>query len=189
MANTIQKKNWAARIAAVLLCLTIISIWLVCNMYARYTSSDLGSSDARIAAFIFEVQPGEISHYIDLEGIEKPEDTKTYDFIVKNQKVGLVSEVAETYTIQIQINGSMPLTCEVKKTDDFATVCSVSNIGGGNAGLVTNTSAAASFAAASGRNDQYRLTVEWPAGYKSAEFANSSGQGEVVLTVKGQQTD
>lgn len=40
---------WIFRIAAVLLCLTVLSVWGTSGLYARYSTSTSGSDGARVA--------------------------------------------------------------------------------------------------------------------------------------------
>ena len=178
-------------IAGILLCLTLVSVWLVGGLYARYTTSDSASDSARVAAFVFNVSDSthnnQDTHMITLSGITKPGDTETYAFIVKNSNGSAISEVSETYTITVALNGSMPLTATLNKAgSDLFTVDATATGRDSN-----STTGAFTPGNSSANTDTYALTVTWPSSASAvdASFANGSGVATVTLTVTGMQAD
>lgn len=182
-----RKRNIPMTIAGVLLCLTLVSVWLMSGLYARYTTSDSASDSARVAAFVFDVSDTNNTHMIDISGIQKPGDTETYAFIVKNSNGSAISEVSETYTITVALNGSMPLTATLNKADsDLFTVSTTATGSGSN-----STTGAFTPGNSSANRDTYALTVTWPSTnpYPADTYANGTGMATVTLTVTGMQAD
>ena len=70
------QKNWMLRAAAVLLCMVLISTWMLSGLMARYASGGSGNDSARTAAFVFHLQDGEETRYIDLSGITRRETVR-----------------------------------------------------------------------------------------------------------------
>ena len=176
-------------IAGILLCLTLVSVWLVGGLYARYTTSDSASDSARVAAFVFNVSDSthnnQDTHMITLSGITKPGDTETYAFIVKNSNGSAISEVSETYTITVALNGSMPLTATLNKAGSDLFTVDATATGSGS----SSTTGAFTPGNSSANTDTYALTVTWPSSAVNASFANGSGVATVTLTVTGMQAD
>lgn len=88
------------RIAAVLLCLVMISFHLMGSMFARYTTSGNGSDDARVAKFDVEItgtatENVKITYAVTEGGV--------YTIEVENQ-----SEVAVKYDIIVKIDTPWP---------------------------------------------------------------------------------
>lgn len=88
-----RKVNIPIRAAAVLLCLTLFSTYLVSGLFARYTASAEGSDGARVAKFSIQgndtlTQPIAVSL--------APGDTKEVSLLIENE-----SEVAVEYTIDV----------------------------------------------------------------------------------------
>lgn len=79
------------RIAAVLLCLVMVSVHLMSGMYAKYTTNGSGTDDARVAKFDVEIN-GSADVTVDC----KTGDNGTYEITVNNK-----SEVAVSYTISV----------------------------------------------------------------------------------------
>ncbi len=176
------------RMAMILLCLVLATTYLVTGMLARYATSDKDADSARVAAFVFNVADGEGSHIIDLKGIQKPGDSLTYRFSVRNNSGSLASEVAETYDLTLLLNGSMPLTCTVKKDDTRVLSLTMPDSPPAD-GVTATKSAAGTFSASTPASDNYTLTVEWPAALNNIEFASAASAAEVKLIVTGMQID
>lgn len=185
------QKNWMLRASAVLLCMVLISTWMLSGLMARYVSGGSGSDSARTAAFVFQLQDGIGTQYIDLSGITRPGDSKSYTFIISNADADIVSEVAESYHIEIQMNGSLPLTAAVKKQGDNNSLIALSMPVQGTTvekPIIGNAEGGV-FEAARSREDTYILTVTWPEGQNDVKYANGSGVAEVILTVTAEQAD
>ena len=185
------QKNWMLRAAAVLLCMVLISTWMLSGLMARYASGGSGNDSARTAAFVFHLQDGEETRYIDLSGITRPGDSKSYTFIVSNADADIVSEVAESYHIEIQMNGSLPLIATVKKQADNNSLIELSMPVQGTTveKPIIQNAKGGTFEAARNQEATYILTVTWPEGQNDVKYANGSGVAEVILTVTAEQAD
>ena len=188
MERTVRKpRNIAMTLASVLLCLVLISSYLAAGMLAKYTSGDGGAQIARVAKFAFSVSDTDASHQIiDLSSIQKPGDSKTYDFSVSSG-----SEVAVSYDITLALSGNMPLTCTVTKNESGGSSTNVLSAvmpGDGNGTSQTKHDAGV-FPAASTTSDSYVLTVDWPSTENDIAFASAGSAAEVKLIVTGVQVD
>ncbi len=102
-----QKANPALRIAAVLLCLTMFSFYMMSGMFARYTTSGRAQDDARVAKFkVSEVlkKGNQTAQTIALT-LDPGEPNGEYAIVLTND-----SEVALKYTIKVTQVGDLPLT-------------------------------------------------------------------------------
>ena len=90
------KKNIPLRLAAVLLCLTLFSVYLTAGLFARYTVSGSGADTARVAGFQPKavISPGKGTIQYDINKIDDYE--LTYEITVTN-----LSEVAVNYDLVI----------------------------------------------------------------------------------------
>lgn len=191
-----EKRNFSVFIMktlSVLLCLTLFSMWMLTNMYARYTTETSSEDSARVAAYVFELSDSENSKILDLNNIKKPGDSQTYSFTVTNKKGTVISEVAQSYTMKTEIDGSLPLNCSItaQEKDDKDSagknfVCSL-DCATGNTGSATSEEIHLSPSQEYVKD--YVLTVTWPAEYKDEKYASASGTSVVTLTVDAQQQD
>lgn len=192
-----KKRNLSSlvmRAFAVLFCLTLLSLYLMSNMYARYTTEASGEDGARVAAYVFQLKDSAESMTSDLNKIRKPGDSQTYTFAVTNKRDNVISEVAQSYTIKLEVEGSMPIECKIEELDASQqdmenpnSVCEVGNIATANSKQAV--SAELSFPAAEESTMSYKLTAKWPQDYNDAKYASASGTSVVTLTVEAQQTD
>lgn len=188
--NRISSRIYQA--VAVLLCLVLLSLWMLGNVYARYTTESSGSDTARVAAFVFQLADGSGSQIIDLKRVEKPGDTCKYHFTVSNNKDNKVNEVTTEYHIGLELAGSMPLECTVTEEDPERSgsskeMCKVKSFGD-NVDL-KDESDAVTFAPAEALEKNYVLSVSWPSKEADAKYANTSGTSLLVLNVNAKQTD
>lgn len=185
--TTIRTHQILFRLAAILMILTAVSLWKVSGLYARYVTTDSGGDSARTAAFVVNVGGSET---IDLSDITQPGDSKNYTFTVANTDGSAVSEVAESYTITVSLNGSMPVTCTLTESSETDSVLEVDATGTGYASENTGQTAsgrAMTFAASVGETDTYTLTVEWPEDYNDVSYAESVSS--LTVTVTAEQVD
>ena len=108
-----SKKNITLHLAAVLLCLTLFSVYLTSGLFARYTAQDSGNDSARVAGFhpTATIEPADqtIKYDIDTESY-----TINYTIAVANP-----SEVAVKYDVVISFNDAT-LNGAVFQFDDKA---------------------------------------------------------------------
>ena len=156
MRRSDQINIWIFRIAAVLLCLTVLSVWGTSGLYARYSTTASGSDGARVALW-------GSSQRITLDSGKQPKQpgqSCTYSLTVTNQREnGQVSEVTQKYSIQVVTAGNLPLTYTL--TRDGTVI-----------GTFTETSSTPTwtvaendmtFSAGTAAQMDYKLTVLWPA--------------------------
>ena len=165
MRRSDQINIWIFRIAAVLLCLTVVSIWGTSGLYARYSTTASGSDEARVALW----GSTQTIQLADSDTLPKqPGQTCSYNLTVTNQRDGnKVSEVAQKYSIQVVTAGNLPLTYTLTKN-------------GTEIGTFTETDSAShtfaendmAFVAGTARSDSYELTVEWPSDKTSPSLAS-----------------
>lgn len=97
------KGNIVIRVAAVMLCLTLFSTYLVTGLLARYSTSSQSGDYARAAKFSIE-RSGVLSQTIAAD--IAPGSTKAMDITIENK-----SEVAVEYTVEIvKETNNLPLT-------------------------------------------------------------------------------
>ena len=104
-------EKWIRYILAVLLCLILISFWMMSNIYAKYSTQASGSDDARVAKF-------DITEAILNNGSEANE-TLSFDLAPGEEKIYTVqvtnkSEVAVEYSITAESQyNNLPLKTEM----------------------------------------------------------------------------
>lgn len=156
---------WIFRIAAVLLCLTVLSVWGTSGLYARYSTSTSGSDGARVALW-----GSRESIQLDSKQLPKqPGQSCTYKLTVSNQRsTGEISEVTQKYYIEVVTAGNLPLTYTLTK--DGETVGSFTETSSNKTWTVSEDNMV--FQAGVAGKDTYTMTVTWPAGQVSAALAN-----------------
>lgn len=157
MRRSDQINIWIFRIAAVLLCLTVLSVWGTSGLYARYSTTASGSDGARVALW-GSTQTIQLADSNTLP--KQPGDSCSYSLTVTNQRDdNKVSEVAQKYSIQVVTAGNLPLTYTL--TRDGTVI-----------GTFTETSSTPTwtvaendmtFSAGTAAQMDYKLTVLWPA--------------------------
>ena len=89
------------RLGVVMLCMLIISLNMIGNLYARYTTSVTGSASAQVAR---------ISYYID-------EKASTHTFANATLHTGAIFAVEETFTIENDGDVSYEYSLDLSLTD------------------------------------------------------------------------
>ena len=182
--STGRKKNTMLRAAGVLFALVLITTWMTTGLLARYVTTASGTDDARVAAFVFHVKDKEKTIQLTLDGLTVPGAEKAYTFEVTNTRNGKTSEVAQEYSIAMTLNGSLPLSCELKRESDSST----QTIDALTASLpATTTPIIGTFAAAVESTHTYTLTVTWPDTESDPQYAY--GVAVVELTFTSEQID
>lgn len=99
-----EKPNIALRLAALLLCLTLFSLYLLSGLYARYTVTGTAADSARVAAF----QP--------TATITPATETIKYDYTKTTQNPPYYYSVS--YTIKVTNPSEVAVNCELVITLD-----------------------------------------------------------------------
>ena len=140
--------NIMLRAATVLLGMVLVSLYLVCGLYAKYTSSATGSDTARVAKFdiLAEGKVGEEMIGADLAPGEE---------LNIQLKVQIKSEVAVEYTISVNnVTKNLPLTFKMGGTVYEGGGEFTERLEANGADLMI-----------------YNLTVSWPEEHNSSEYA------------------
>lgn len=161
------KMNISIRVAAVLLCLTLVSACLVSGLFARYATSGQSSDNARVAKFSVEGS-GTFSQPIEANLV--PGESKSADVIIENN-----SEVAVEYTITVtNVTNNLPLNLRMEKDG-------VSHDAQGNSITHTEQQLPGS------HTDEYKLHIAWPKG--DNDPAKMGMVDYITVTVTAAQTD
>lgn len=111
-----------ANMAAVLFCLTLISVHFASGLYARYQSAASGSDSARVAAWVVAVSGsgasgGKLS--IDCNDTDTENDTASYQITVSNTENGKICEVSFEYDLIVTLSEALPagVDLEIKQGD------------------------------------------------------------------------
>lgn len=177
MVHSRKKDKWIVYILAILLCLVLVSFWLMCNMYAKYTSQASGSDSARVAIFGH-------NESIDIANFPqnwKPGTSYTFKLQISNQKNGKISEVAQKYDIEVVTQGNLPLVYILKNAggsqiDKFTETSNEKNY------RFTNNSM--EFQGGKSAEDKYELIIQWPEDKKNAEFVGIPDSVQIKINVQ-----
>lgn len=162
---------------AILLCLTLASIWMVSHMYARYATGVTGSDSARVAVFGH-------NESINVENFPeywKPGMNYTFQITVSDQKNNKISEVAQQYEIQVVTQGNLPLTYTLKDSEN--------NVVGQFKEDSNNTSKTfqndnMKFQAGNAKEHSYNLQIQWPDNEKDSDLAGIPDTVKININVK-----
>lgn len=161
------KMNIPIRAAAVLLCLSLVSIYFVSGLFARYTASDQGSNNARAAKFSIEGS-GVFTQPIEASLI--PGDTVDVDLIIQNN-----SEVAMEYTVTVSNEtNNLPLEFNMEKKEASPTAR-------GSGATFTERQIPGS------HTDEYILHIDWKK--QDDNVARMGMVDHVMVTVTAAQID
>ena len=93
---------WIFRIAAVLLCLTVMSVWGTSRLYARYSTSASGSDGARVAKFAVSAAPSQ-GQSTDFGMVTGENSSADYVFTVTgNSEVTVKYDVVVTFPAELK---------------------------------------------------------------------------------------
>lgn len=113
MQRAEYRTNWIMRIASALLCLTLLSVYLLSNMYAKYVSSDSGWDNARVARFYVSDNTNLNNTFV----VEIDPHTPAMMEITVDSH----SETALKYTFTFSEQGNIPLKIEKTNTTNSPT--------------------------------------------------------------------
>lgn len=173
-----------AAIACALIAAVAITLPLVGATFARYTTQAESPSQARVALFGHDES---IDFGNTWAANLKPGDTRTVALSVANAKDGAVSEVAQTYDIEVETAGNLPLTFTLSK--DGAAIAEATGKSTSTAASKTHVfeTDGMAFSAATAETHDYTLTVAWPSDKDAVSYADMPDYVQVDINVK--QTD
>lgn len=162
------KKNIPIRLAAVLLCMTLLSTYCVSGLYARYTVSGRSGDSARVAKFSIEGE-GVLTEQIE-------ESFVPGSSLEKSLSIHNNSEVAVEYTIAVtNATNNLPLLIRVTNTGTPDEVKEGNNIAFTKQQLPGD------------HTDNYTLYICWPADDKDP--APMGMVDYITVTVTAAQID
>ena len=167
------QKNIPIRVAAVLFCLTLLSMYLVTGLFARYTTSVQSSDQARVAAF--SIQGGDaLSKTIEAEIV--PGTFQEVSIVINNK-----SEVAVEYMVKIaKKTDNLPLTLKVEKAGNSPDPTFIEND-------AENGIAFTAQQIPGDHTDAYTLIINWPLG--TNDLALMGMVDHITVTVTATQID
>lgn len=171
------------RIAAILGCLTLVTLYLLSGAYSKFYSSVSSADNARVAEFSPDFTFAQV---LDVEENATPGYTAETEFSVKNFSGEKMPEVAMKYKIILKTTGNIPLKFTVCKIDgslsqDF--ICD--GISGKQEYVYSNDSFV--FGANSKETQTYKLKAVWQAEKNDARFSGMTDA--VCLEVEFLQID
>lgn len=169
MIHSREKEKWIIYSLVILLCLVLASFWLMCNIYAKYSTESSGSDHARVAKFNV-TQTGTATQQIDVTVY--PGFSQTYDVEVTND-----SEVAIDYIMELNNKyGNLPLKMQMLDSNEKEI-----------------SSKTVSVEAGDKTAHIYKLKVSWPKeGNENMDLQNPDYAGKtdiIEITLKAVQKD
>ena len=165
-------------ILAILLCLVMASFWLMCNIYARYSSEASGSDAARVAKFDV-TESGTATQQIQAEVY--PGFSQTYRVDVTNN-----SEVAIVYVMNVE-NPYKNLPLQFRMLDENGAVITAESVETSQAYALSES---AEIAANDHTEHTYRLEISWPVTETDKKNPDYAGKVDIIeITLKAVQKD
>ncbi len=146
MKNKIFSFSQLVTYVCIIVCI-LLSAVLVTDVWGRFFTQAEGEDGARVASYVVAVNVengANESVTLDLNGLSPSNPEKIFTLIVTNTKNGKTSEVAQKYTISVEVTGASPLTCALA-SDDVT---------------VSGNTASGSFSVTP-QADTFTLTVNW----------------------------
>ncbi len=162
-----KKQLTPGRVAAYLLALAAVCTLVWGVTYARYRTDKKGAAKGTAATMALSVMDGsgELNLSDRLAGMT-PGETRTISFSITNTKDGVVSQVAQTYSIVLETTSNLPLTYNLSHTGQAE---AGGSFAAGQAGSLTWTGGRLPADAAS---HTYTLTVTWPSEKSGTWYMN-----------------
>ena len=175
-----NQKHLTLRIATVLLCLTLATSYALSGSLARFIRSD--SSDERTATVALFGHSEEFSlSELQIKPGDEGENALVVPITITNQSDGKISEVAQSYTIEIKTTDNLPLEYTLTEHDEPLDRDS----------SVTDSyfyqSKDWAFEAGTADTNEYKLIVEWPSGSATAE--DSLKLEDITININVTQID
>jgi len=173
MSKSRQIQNWIMRAAGILLCMVLVSTYLVCGMFARYTTSASGSDGARVAKF-------NVADLINGSSVTQPIAAALAPGIPYKAVVTVNndSEVAVEYTVDV-----------LQETDNL--VLQFRMVSDPNDSDTPWTPSHYTFSAdlTPGQNVTYYLEVDWVVASNAEALANMGKVDQINITLSATQID
>ena len=169
------------RIAVLLVCLVLITTYLLSGAYSKFYTSASGGDSARVARFSPSFNSNKIIVSDQLPGY-----SAEVPFEVKNTSGDKASEVAMKYKIVLKTTGNIPLTFTLKNSE--GTALQTRNCDGKSGEQIYEyTSDSLVFGVGTKETVQYKFKIEWPEAQNNAQFSGMTDA--VYLSVEFEQID
>lgn len=183
MDHSRQKERWILYILVVLLCMVLASFWLMCNIYARYSTQASGSDSARVAKFDVQ-ETGTLREEI-INASVYPGFSETYTVGVTNN-----SEVTIEYVMNVK-NKYNNLPLQFRMLDSARNEISTNS---SDASAEYALSKSAEIEAGDSSEHTYQLEISWPVGQtnegENLQNPDYAGKVDVIeITLKAVQKD
>ena len=185
----------AMHIAMVLLCLTMISFYLMSGLYARYTSEDADHDQARVAAYVFDAG-GDVKLALNELQTGYPGANDQVEFTVTNASGSTVCEVNQKLLFTLKFEGDIPLKVTLSDMTSGTDVLVVdstnysANIDGPFTGTATtNDSNSILLPASVASSRTLRLIAEWPADRNASTYESGNRTSHIELDIISVQVD
>lgn len=171
------------RIAALLVCLVLITTYLLSGAYSKFFSGASGGDSARVARF----SPGFTSDKVITVNNQTPGYNDEITFTVQNFSGDKKSETAMKYKIVLKTTGNIPLKFTVCKSDGSNS--KEFNCNGTSGEQIYKYPDDSSFVFGVGTKEtaKYKLNIEWPRDRNDAQFSGMTDA--VYLSVEFEQID
>lgn len=170
------------RVAALLVCLVLITTYLLSGAYSKFYTSAFGGDNARVAHFSPKFTSAKV---LDFEN-ETPGYTASIDFTVQNYSGEEIPEVAMKYKIVLKTTGNIPLKFTVCKSDGSNSKEFICN-GTSGEQIYEYTNDSLVFSVGTKEIQNYKLKIEWPSDRNNAQFSGMTDA--VYLAAEFEQID
>lgn len=170
------------RIAALLVCLVLITTYLLSGAYSKFYTSASGGDSARVAHFSPSFNFNKIIVSDQLPGY-----SKEIPFKVKNTSGDKASEVAMKYKIVLKTTGNIPLIFTLLDDGERTTLQAWNCDGISGDKTYEYTSDSLVFGVGTKETVQYKLKIEWPEAQNNARFSGMTDA--VYLSAEFEQID
>ena len=180
--KTTHHSVFTIRFAALLGCITLITVYLLSGVYSKFHTSDSGSDNARGARFSPAFHATQIAVSDKLPGY-----SAEIPFEVQNFSDDHSAEVAMKYKIVLKTTGNIPLTFTLFDHDGNPLGLPWECNGASGERTYEYADESLVFPVATKETDNYHLRIEWPSGEKNAMFSGMTDA--VYLSVEFEQID
>ena len=175
------------RIAALIVCLVLITTYLLSGAYSKFSSGASGGDSARVAHFSPKFTSTVITVENQLPGFPNITDNSyLIDFSVQNYTGDKASEVAMKYKIVLKTTGNIPLKFTLLngagnqlKTWDCDGTSGEKTYEYINDSLI--------FGVGTKETQNYKLKIEWPSDRNNAQFSGMTDA--IYLSAEFEQID
>lgn len=170
-------------IAALLVCLVLITTYMLSGAYSKFFSGASGSDSARAAHFSPKFTSNDV---FDVKNA-KPGYFAEIDFTVQNYSGEEIPEVAMKYKILLKTTGNIPLTFTLLDKDENQLNSDTLDCNGISGECVYEYDPSRVFSVGTNEEDNYSLKIEWENTKKDAKFSGMTDA--VYLAVEFEQID